>query len=152
MFDDDVADQRILAWGRAVCAASDDPQRKRALVEDVDTSRLSEALVFLCPEVVGRQEPERLRSQAQVRQDAVDYHSKTGEEYAICVTVKAFDAAPPLRLKGWEQVTEVGIRSRSGRLVVPPNQEDGEEPTAPALPNMAAEGPGTTGCGSTPRK
>ncbi|MEU7000107.1 hypothetical protein [Nonomuraea sp. NPDC046570] len=208
MFDDDVADQRILAWGRAVCAASDDPQRKRALVEGVDTSRLSEALVFLCPEVVGRQEPERLRSQAQVRQDFVDYHSKmtsycsdpwarlrarrqgtvarflsesggyyvyddkstaksddhadlesafddglvhaagtsavvlTGEEYAICVTVKAFGAAPPLRLKGWDQVTEVGIRSRSGRLVLPPNQEDGEEPTAPALPNMAADGPG----------
>ncbi|MFG1873918.1 hypothetical protein ACGFIV_03665 [Sphaerisporangium sp. NPDC049003] len=53
-----------------------------------------------------------------------------GENEPMCLTVKAFGAAPPLRLKGWDRVVEVGVVSRSGRLVVPsyaPSAQAGEE-------------------------
>jgi hypothetical protein len=60
----------------------------------------------------------------------------------ICVTVKAFDKAPPLRLKGWQEVAEVGVTSRSGRLTVPATQPGGGEGAGKALPNLAIKGPG----------
>ncbi|MGN9785284.1 hypothetical protein ACTMTF_27905 [Nonomuraea sp. ZG12] len=60
----------------------------------------------------------------------------------ICVTVKAFDKAPALRLKGWQEVAEVGVTSRSGRLTVPAMQSAGEEGAGKALPNLAIKGPG----------
>ncbi|WP_283136213.1 hypothetical protein [Rhizohabitans arisaemae] len=65
-----------------------------------------------------------------------------GENEPMCLTVKAFDAAPPLRLKGWDRVVEVGIASRSGRLVVPPYPEGGDKGTTGPLPNLAVDGPG----------
>jgi hypothetical protein len=65
-----------------------------------------------------------------------------GENEPMCVTVKAFGAAPPLRLKGWDQVVEVGVVSRSGRLVVPPYPEWGDSGAVGPLPNLAADGPG----------
>ncbi|MCK2215426.1 hypothetical protein MF672_016750 [Actinomadura sp. ATCC 31491] len=64
------------------------------------------------------------------------------ENTAMCLTVKAFDAAPPLRLTGWDRVVEVGITSRSGRLVVPPYPEGGGSGAAGPLPNLAVAGPG----------
>ncbi|MEV0235421.1 hypothetical protein [Nonomuraea sp. NPDC050786] len=60
----------------------------------------------------------------------------------VCVTVKAFDKAPPLRLKGWQEVAEVGVTSRSGRLMVPAMQPGGGEGAGRALPNLAVKGPG----------
>ncbi|MEV4582578.1 hypothetical protein AB0K16_56120 [Nonomuraea jabiensis] len=60
----------------------------------------------------------------------------------VCVTVKAFDQAPPLRLKGWQEVAEVGVTSRSGRLTVPVMQPGGEEGAGRPLPNLAIKGPG----------
>lgn len=60
----------------------------------------------------------------------------------VCVTVKAFLHAPPLRLKGWTEVAEVGVTSRSGRLVVPSAQPGGMDGAARPLPNLAIEGPG----------
>ncbi|AWS44474.1 hypothetical protein [Streptosporangium sp. 'caverna'] len=65
-----------------------------------------------------------------------------GENAPMCVTVKAFGAAPPLRLKGWEQVVEVGVVSRSGRLVVPSYPEGGDSGAIRPLPNLAVDGPG----------
>ncbi|MFI6920923.1 hypothetical protein ACIBIZ_13295 [Nonomuraea spiralis] len=67
----------------------------------------------------------------------------TSEENApMCMTVKAFDRAPPLRLAGWDQVVEVGIVSRSGRLVVPTYPEGGGSGAAGPLPDLAVAGPG----------
>lgn len=65
-----------------------------------------------------------------------------GENAPMCLTVKAFGAAPPLRLKGWERVVEVGVISRSGRLVVPPYPEGGDSGAIKPLPNLAVDGPG----------
>ncbi|MFC7592706.1 hypothetical protein ACFQYP_60085 [Nonomuraea antimicrobica] len=65
-----------------------------------------------------------------------------GENEPMCLTVKAFGHAPPLRLKGWEQVVEVGLVSRSGRLVVPPYPEGGDSGAVGPLPNLAVDGPG----------
>lgn len=60
----------------------------------------------------------------------------------ICVTVKAFDRAPPLRLRGWQEVAEVGVTSRSGRLTLPTMRPGGQEGAGRALPNLAIKGPG----------
>ncbi|MEV0595796.1 hypothetical protein [Nonomuraea cavernae] len=65
-----------------------------------------------------------------------------GENESMCLTVKAFGAAPPLRLKGWNQVVEVGVVSRSGRLVVPPYPEGGDSGTIEPLPSLAIASPG----------
>ncbi|WP_089207269.1 hypothetical protein [Streptosporangium subroseum] len=65
-----------------------------------------------------------------------------GENAPMCVTVKAFGAAPPLRLKGWDRVVEVGVVSRSGRLIVPSYPEGGESGAIRSLPNLAVDGPG----------
>ncbi|MER5321240.1 hypothetical protein [Streptosporangium roseum] len=65
-----------------------------------------------------------------------------GENEPMCLTVKAFGAAPPLRLKGWDRVVEVGVVSRSGRLVVPPYPEGGDSGVIKPLPNLAVDGPG----------
>ncbi|MEU8248316.1 hypothetical protein [Nonomuraea sp. NPDC048916] len=65
-----------------------------------------------------------------------------GENEPMCLTVKAFGAAPPLRLQGWDRVVEVGVVSRSGRLVVPPYPEGGDSGAIAPLPNLAVSGPG----------
>ncbi|WP_440071633.1 hypothetical protein [Streptosporangium sp. OZ121] len=65
-----------------------------------------------------------------------------GENEAMCLTVKAFGTAPPLRLKGWDKVVEVGLLSRSGRLVVPPYPEGGDSGAIGPLPSLAVDGPG----------
>ncbi|SDM12155.1 hypothetical protein [Nonomuraea jiangxiensis] len=44
----------------------------------------------------------------------------------LCLTVKSFRTAPPQRTAGWDQVNEVPIVSRSGRLTVPWMGEGGE--------------------------
>lgn len=64
-----------------------------------------------------------------------------GENEPMCLTVKAFGSAPPLRLTGWERVAEVGIVSRSGRLEVP-SYDGGDEGAGARLPNLAVKGPG----------
>ncbi|WP_062344139.1 hypothetical protein [Herbidospora yilanensis] len=59
----------------------------------------------------------------------------------LCLTVKAFRAAPPLRLAGWDQVTEVPITTPTGHLTVP--EADGGDVGANApMPNLAIEGKG----------
>ncbi|MEU8273406.1 hypothetical protein ACFYOK_03880 [Microbispora bryophytorum] len=65
-----------------------------------------------------------------------------GENEPMCLTVKAFGSAPPLRLKGWEQVAEVRVVSRSGRLEVPSYADGGDEGAGARLPNLAVKGPG----------
>ncbi|MEU6408506.1 hypothetical protein [Microbispora sp. NPDC046933] len=65
-----------------------------------------------------------------------------GENEPMCLTVKAFGSAPPLRLKGWDQVAEVGVVSRSGRLEVPSYADGGDEGAGARLPNLAVKGPG----------
>ncbi|MBB2745605.1 UNVERIFIED_ORG: hypothetical protein FHR35_005468 [Microbispora rosea subsp. rosea] len=65
-----------------------------------------------------------------------------GENEPMCLTVKAFGSAPRLRLKGWEQVAEVGLVSRSGRLEVPSYADGGDEGAGARLPNLALKGPG----------
>ncbi|MFI9552146.1 hypothetical protein [Nonomuraea endophytica] len=64
-----------------------------------------------------------------------------GENGPMCLTLKAFSKAPPLRLKGWHMVVEVGIASRTGRLVVERYPEGGDSGALGPLPDLAA-GPG----------
>ncbi|GIH69701.1 hypothetical protein [Sphaerimonospora thailandensis] len=59
----------------------------------------------------------------------------------LCLTVKAFRTAPPQRTAGWDQVTEVPIVSRSGRLTVPEKGE-GEVGAGAPMPNLAIAGKG----------
>ncbi|GAB2486243.1 hypothetical protein GCM10027187_62280 [Streptosporangium sandarakinum] len=60
----------------------------------------------------------------------------------LCLTVKAFRTAPPRRTAGWDQVNEVPITSRSGRLTVPEMGEDGEVGAGAPMPNLAIAGKG----------
>ncbi|MEU6036036.1 hypothetical protein ABZ801_11565 [Actinomadura sp. NPDC047616] len=55
----------------------------------------------------------------------------------ICITVRAYRKAPPLDLKGWDRVQEVGIDSPHGttRLYMPMD-------APPKLPPLTAAGPG----------
>ncbi|MFI6388638.1 hypothetical protein [Nonomuraea sp. NPDC050540] len=64
-----------------------------------------------------------------------------GENEPMCLTLKAFGKAPPLRLKGWDRVVEVGIASRTGRLGVARYSEGGDSGALGPLPDLAA-GPG----------
>lgn len=60
----------------------------------------------------------------------------------LCLTVKAFRAPPPRRTAGWEQVNEVPIVSRSGRLTVPEMGPDGDVGAGAPMPNLAIAGKG----------
>ncbi|MFC4061580.1 hypothetical protein ACFOWE_25045 [Planomonospora corallina] len=59
----------------------------------------------------------------------------------LCLTVKAFRTAPPRRLAGWDQVTEVPVVSRSGRLTVP-ELDGGDAGAGAPMPNLAIAGKG----------
>ncbi|MEU4513346.1 hypothetical protein AB0G05_27930 [Nonomuraea wenchangensis] len=59
----------------------------------------------------------------------------------LCLTVKAFRTAPPPRTAGWQQVEEVPIVSRTGRLTVPEMGADEVGAGAP-MPNLAIRGKG----------
>ncbi|MEU4404708.1 hypothetical protein AB0F88_09290 [Streptosporangium sp. NPDC023963] len=59
----------------------------------------------------------------------------------LCLTVKALRTAPPRRTAGWQQVNEVPIISRSGRLTVP-EMGDGEVGAGAPMPNLAIAGKG----------
>ncbi|MEV1248568.1 hypothetical protein ACIBO2_47380 [Nonomuraea sp. NPDC050022] len=60
----------------------------------------------------------------------------------LCLTVKAFRAAPPQRTAGWDQVSEVPIVSRSGQLTVPYMGEGGDVGAGAPMPNLAIAGKG----------
>ncbi|MFG6194489.1 hypothetical protein [Nonomuraea sp. JJY05] len=60
----------------------------------------------------------------------------------LCLIVKAFRTAPPQRTAGWDQVNEVSIVSRSGRLTVPEMGEGGEVGAGAPMPNLAIAGKG----------
>ncbi|MEO3859010.1 hypothetical protein ABGB08_29200 [Acrocarpospora sp. B8E8] len=64
------------------------------------------------------------------------------ENEPICLTAKAFPAAPPLHLKGWNEVTELSILSRTGHLGIPVMEEGMDEGAGISLPNLALNGPG----------
>ncbi|MEV5888390.1 hypothetical protein [Nonomuraea fuscirosea] len=59
----------------------------------------------------------------------------------VCLTVKAFRTAPPARTAGWDQVNEVPLISRSGRLTVP-EMGEGEVGAGAPMPNLAIRGEG----------
>ncbi|MFD0474119.1 hypothetical protein ACFQ0B_42150 [Nonomuraea thailandensis] len=221
MFPEDLADQRVLAYGTELCALPGDRER-HALHEraggTADSIELAAALEYLCPGIVARQNAEAGRRQAERdleealwkalanarcadpwpgvrarRQGTAAYMLFEGGGYAVfddrddsagepgylydesddvadlfdagqdgfidavgsaaaivtdeensamCMTVKAFDRAPPLRLTGWDHVVEVGITSRSGRLVVPAYPEGGDSGAVAPLPGLAVAGPG----------
>ncbi|MCF6469386.1 hypothetical protein FAF44_13430 [Nonomuraea sp. MG754425] len=218
MFPENLADQRILAYGGQLCALPGDRERQ-ALYEraggTADVIELVAALDYLCPGIVARQTADARRRQAEHdrqeaawkaeanarcadpwpgararRQGTAAYLLFEGGGYAVfddrddgvggpggvdgesadifaaiedgfidaagssaaivtdeenaamCLTVKAFGSAPPLRLAGWDQVVEVGIASRSGRLVVPTYPEGGDSGAAGPLPDLAVAGPG----------
>jgi|GEM_PF-2073143 len=60
----------------------------------------------------------------------------------LCLTVKAFRTAPPQRTTGWDQVDEMPIVSRSGRLSVPEMDEGGDVGAGAPMPNLAIAGKG----------
>ncbi|MEU4535466.1 DMT family transporter [Streptosporangium sp. NPDC023825] len=60
----------------------------------------------------------------------------------LCLTVKALRTAPPRRTAGWDQVNEVPIVSRSGRLTVPEMGEGGDVGAGAPMPNLAIAGKG----------
>ncbi|MFG2074796.1 hypothetical protein [Nonomuraea maritima] len=59
----------------------------------------------------------------------------------LCLTVKAFRAAPPRRVAGWDYVNEVPIVSRSGQLTVP-EMDGGDVGAGAPMPNLAIRGKG----------
>ncbi|GAA0947945.1 hypothetical protein GCM10009560_64870 [Nonomuraea longicatena] len=59
----------------------------------------------------------------------------------LCLTVKAFRSAPPLRMAGWQQVTEVPVVSPTGRLAVP-EMDGGDVGAGAPMPNLAIAGKG----------
>lgn len=59
----------------------------------------------------------------------------------LCLTVKALRTAPPRRTAGWEQINEMPIVSRSGRLTVP-EMGEGEVGAGAPMPNLAIAGKG----------
>ncbi|WP_181871123.1 hypothetical protein [Sphaerisporangium album] len=221
MFPDDLPDQRVLAYGRLLCAVSgrdgqqgpQAPERREAVLADAGVPRSawgadSDVLVYLCPEVIRARAPHALNSEADARADHArfmaeenarcadpwpgtrarrqgtaayflfegggygvydpdDTSEETSEDASdkgqddgfvhgaggsvsvttygegpMCLTVKGFESAPPLRLKGWEQVSEVGVVNRSGRLVVPYLDENVDMGSGRRLPNLAVKGPG----------
>ncbi|GLW05989.1 hypothetical protein Misp01_11190 [Microtetraspora sp. NBRC 13810] len=60
----------------------------------------------------------------------------------LCLTVKALRTAPPRRTAGWDQVNEVPIVSRSGRLTVPEMGDGGDVGAGAPMPNLAITGKG----------
>ncbi|RFS82839.1 hypothetical protein D0T12_25805 [Actinomadura spongiicola] len=60
----------------------------------------------------------------------------TGTEGNLCLTVRVYRKAPPLTLKGWEKVVEVGFDSPDGKTTV--GSYSGETD----LPPLTASGPG----------
>ncbi|MBP2706088.1 hypothetical protein JOL79_19965 [Microbispora sp. RL4-1S] len=60
----------------------------------------------------------------------------------LCLTVKAFRTPPPQRTAGWDEVNEVPIVSRSGRLTVPEMGEGGDVGAGAPMPNLAIAGKG----------
>ncbi|GAA2152235.1 hypothetical protein [Actinomadura napierensis] len=60
----------------------------------------------------------------------------TGTESRLCVTVRAYKKAPPLALKGWERVAEVGFDSAKGHALL--TAMDGPLP----FPAVTVAGPG----------
>ncbi|MFI7111918.1 hypothetical protein ACIBK9_36790 [Nonomuraea sp. NPDC050227] len=60
----------------------------------------------------------------------------------LCLTVKALRAAPPLRTAGWDQVHEVPVVSRGGRLAVPEMGDGGDVGAGAPMPNLAIAGKG----------
>ncbi|QKW37646.1 hypothetical protein HUT06_29555 [Actinomadura sp. NAK00032] len=60
----------------------------------------------------------------------------TGTQGPLCMTVRAYRKAPPLALKGWDQVAEVGFDSPDGRSTV------GSMSGPSDFPAVTAAGPG----------
>ncbi|MFI6502614.1 hypothetical protein [Nonomuraea typhae] len=218
MFPAELPDQRILGYGARLCALPGAGERQ-ALLRRVDGAgeedEMSDALEFLCPQVIAVRRADRAREQAEYERrrarteaawnarlakinarcadpwpklpgrrqgtsaymlfegggyylhddrdhdggpaadpsEAIDdgFIDAAGSSAAIttygsnepmCLTVKAYRAAPPLRLEGWDKVVEVGLVSRNGRLIVPPYPEGGDAGAIRPLPNLAIAGPG----------
>ncbi|MBN6051157.1 DUF2029 domain-containing protein, partial [Nonomuraea sp. RK-328] len=59
------------------------------------------------------------------------------EAMHVCVTVEAYRRRPPVEVKGWEKVVEVGYRSTTGDLRL--TDDDGDDD----LPNLAIGGKGS---------
>lgn len=211
LFPEDLADQRVLAYGEKLCAVSGADGRQAMLKRaggSTDTSRLHDAIEYLCPDVVARWTADLRSEAAEQERELAAWHAEMnarctdpwpkvratrqgtsayllfegggysvfddrdetggeggdifkaiedgfidaagssaaistyGENAPMCLTVKAFGSRPPLRLKGWDRVVEVGIVSRGGHLGVPPYPEGGDSGTLLPLPNLAVGGPG----------
>ncbi|MEV4549516.1 hypothetical protein [Nonomuraea wenchangensis] len=136
MFPDSMSDQAILAYGRELCRAKDRDEQE-AILTRAGSARPSWGvdpwdLVHVCPEIIGATHPELLRSteETQAANDAY-----VAEENAKCRDPW------PRRTAGWQEVEEVPIVSRTGRLTVP--EMDGDEVGAGApMPNLAIKGKG----------
>ncbi|MGW0196744.1 hypothetical protein, partial [Nonomuraea sp. NPDC003201] len=57
-------------------------------------------------------------------------------EYEVCVTAEAYRRRPPVEVKGWDKVIEVGYQSPGGDLMLRDPMD------APELPNLAVAGKG----------
>ncbi|MFG1704339.1 hypothetical protein ACFLIM_14200 [Nonomuraea sp. M3C6] len=63
----------------------------------------------------------------------IDFHS----DYEVCVTTETYKRRPPVEVKGWDKVIEVGYQSPTGGFVLmDPFYGPGE------LPNLAFRGKG----------
>ncbi|MFD0662799.1 hypothetical protein [Thermocatellispora tengchongensis] len=94
------------------------------------------------PDTEDEESPDPGRGFVGAAGDTVFVHTY-GENEPICLTAKALRFTPPLRLKGWEQVEEVGVGSRGGKLELPVYYEGSEyDDLQPTLPDLAAAGPG----------
>ncbi|MEU7991343.1 hypothetical protein AB0B56_41510 [Streptosporangium canum] len=216
MFPEDLSDQAVLAYGKALCRAKDRAEQE-AILTRAGSARPAwgadpRDLVHVCPEIIGVTHPELLRStteteaantayiaeenakcrdpwprtkgvvQATVRyflfadgdhgylvHDPEDEAVGEAAEQAmdrvyddsaligvagsavlvghvadvvdLCLTVKAFRSAPPPRTAGWDQVNEVQVVSRGGRLTVP-EMGEGDVGAGAPMPNLAIAGKG----------
>ncbi len=66
-----------------------------------------------------------------------------GDVADLCLTVKALRTPPPQRTAGWDQVSEVPIVSRSGKLTVPEMGDGGGVGAGAPMPNLAIAGKGS---------
>ncbi|GAT68921.1 hypothetical protein PS9374_04586 [Planomonospora sphaerica] len=62
----------------------------------------------------------------------IDFHA----DYEVCVTAEAYRRHPPVEVKGWDKVIEVGYHSPGGDLTLRDPMD------APELPNLAIAGKG----------
>ncbi|MBG0815528.1 hypothetical protein [Planomonospora sp. ID82291] len=146
MFPDDLSDQQILAYGRALCRAKDRTEQE-ALLKRAGSTRPGWGadpwdLVYVCPEVVGATHPELLWSAAQ----------RKAANTAFIAEANARCRDPWPRTRGVVQATAnyfLFADGDHGYLVHDPDDETGGEAAEQAVDELYEDGSLIGAVGST---